>query len=185
MVLIAKKLPCIQSYTVYIFNSGQLYVCYCATAGTLDYGCVWNVLPNLGASARQCATAAALDTALFQTFYKFIKSAVLALKVKTIHSYTIHANARTNTHTHTDAHAHTYIHTHTRTHIDVAESIGRELLVYGRRIPKAELFARIDAVDANTIRQVADRFIYDQVRGSLARVWVCGCGCGLWVCAFL
>ncbi|GLC43073.1 hypothetical protein PLESTF_001205200 [Pleodorina starrii] len=44
----------------------------------------------------------------------------------------------------------------------VAESIGRELLVYGRRIPKAEMFARIDAVDANTIRAVADRFIYDQ-----------------------
>jgi mitochondrial-processing peptidase subunit beta len=45
---------------------------------------------------------------------------------------------------------------------DVAESIGRELLVYGRRIPKAELFARIDAVDADTIRAVADRFLYDQ-----------------------
>lgn len=45
----------------------------------------------------------------------------------------------------------------------MAESIGRELLVYGRRIPKAELFARIDAVDAPTIRAVADRFIYDQV----------------------
>mmetsp|Transcript_16787 Transcript_16787/g.28783 ORF Transcript_16787/g.28783 Transcript_16787/m.28783 type:complete len:497 (-) Transcript_16787:221-1711(-) len=44
----------------------------------------------------------------------------------------------------------------------VAESIGRDLLVYGRRLPKAELFARIDAVDANTIRAVADRFIYDQ-----------------------
>lgn len=44
----------------------------------------------------------------------------------------------------------------------VAESIGRELLTYGRRMPKAELFARIDAVDANTIRAVADRFIYDQ-----------------------
>lgn len=44
----------------------------------------------------------------------------------------------------------------------VAESIGRELLVYGRRIPKAELFARIDAVDADTVRAVADRFIYDQ-----------------------
>ena len=47
---------------------------------------------------------------------------------------------------------------------DVAESIGRELLVYGRRLPKAELFARIDAVDSNTVRAVADRFIYDQVR---------------------
>nr|CBW52774.1 ubiquinol:cytochrome c oxidoreductase 50 kDa core 1 subunit [Polytomella sp. Pringsheim 198.80] len=44
----------------------------------------------------------------------------------------------------------------------VAESIGRELLVYGRRVPKAELFARIDAVDPDTIRAVADRFIYDQ-----------------------
>ncbi|MEW5299529.1 MAG: hypothetical protein WDW36_002537 [Sanguina aurantia] len=44
----------------------------------------------------------------------------------------------------------------------VAESIGRELLTYGRRMPKAELFARIDAVDANAIRAVADRFIYDQ-----------------------
>mmetsp|Transcript_39753 Transcript_39753/g.88359 ORF Transcript_39753/g.88359 Transcript_39753/m.88359 type:complete len:493 (-) Transcript_39753:273-1751(-) len=44
----------------------------------------------------------------------------------------------------------------------VAESIGRELLVYGRRIPKAEMFARIDAVDASTVRAVADRFIFDQ-----------------------
>jgi hypothetical protein len=35
---------------------------------------------------------------------------------------------------------------------DVAESIGRELLVYGRRIPKAEMFARIDAVSADTVR---------------------------------
>lgn len=30
----------------------------------------------------------------------------------------------------------------------VAEDIGRNLLVYGRRLPKAELFARIDAVRA-------------------------------------
>ncbi|KAF6254777.1 Metalloenzyme, LuxS/M16 peptidase-like protein [Scenedesmus sp. NREL 46B-D3] len=44
----------------------------------------------------------------------------------------------------------------------VAESIGRELLVYGRRVPKAEMFARIDAVDADTVRAVADRFVYDQ-----------------------
>lgn len=42
---------------------------------------------------------------------------------------------------------------------DVAESIGRELLVYGRRIPKAEMFARIDAVDADTVRAVADRCV--------------------------
>lgn len=44
----------------------------------------------------------------------------------------------------------------------IAEEIGRHLLVYGRRIPKAELFARIDAVDASVIKAVADRFIYDQ-----------------------
>lgn len=44
----------------------------------------------------------------------------------------------------------------------VAEDIGRQLLVYGRRVPKAEMFARIDAVDSETIQQVADRFVYDQ-----------------------
>ncbi|XP_057725413.1 probable mitochondrial-processing peptidase subunit beta, mitochondrial isoform X2 [Arachis stenosperma] len=53
-------------------------------------------------------------------------------------------------------------------HIDgtspVAEDIGRQLLTYGRRIPFAELFARIDAVDASTIKRVANRFIYDKVR---------------------
>jgi len=44
----------------------------------------------------------------------------------------------------------------------VAEDIGRSLLVYGRRISKAELFARLDAVDAATIKAVAERVIYDQ-----------------------
>eukprot|EP00884_Botryococcus_braunii_P002739 jgi/Botrbrau1/12466/Bobra.0169s0013.1 len=43
-----------------------------------------------------------------------------------------------------------------------ADDIGRSLLMYGRRIPKAELFARIDAVTPETIKAVADRFIYDQ-----------------------
>ncbi|KAG6518335.1 hypothetical protein ZIOFF_021739 [Zingiber officinale] len=42
-------------------------------------------------------------------------------------------------------------------HIDgtssVAEDIGRQLLTYGRRIPVPELFARIDAVDASTIKR--------------------------------
>ncbi|THG13111.1 hypothetical protein TEA_011691 [Camellia sinensis var. sinensis] len=51
-------------------------------------------------------------------------------------------------------------------HIDgtspVAEDIGRQLLTYGRRIPFAELFARIDAVDASTVKRVANRFIFDQ-----------------------
>ncbi|KAL7249004.1 hypothetical protein ACSBR1_011216 [Camellia fascicularis] len=51
-------------------------------------------------------------------------------------------------------------------HIDgtcpVAEDIGRQLLTYGRRIPFVELFARIDAVDASTVKRVANRFIFDQ-----------------------
>ncbi|KAG8095950.1 hypothetical protein GUJ93_ZPchr0013g35353 [Zizania palustris] len=44
----------------------------------------------------------------------------------------------------------------------VVEDIGRQLLIYGRRIPIPELFARIDAVDASTIKRVANRFIFDQ-----------------------
>uniref|UniRef100_A0A5B7CH96 mitochondrial processing peptidase n=1 Tax=Davidia involucrata TaxID=16924 RepID=A0A5B7CH96_DAVIN len=51
-------------------------------------------------------------------------------------------------------------------HIDgtspVAEDIGRQLITYGRRIPFAELFARIDAVDASTVKRVANRFIFDR-----------------------
>jgi processing peptidase subunit beta len=33
-----------------------------------------------------------------------------------------------------------------------AEEIGRQLLTYGRRIPRAELFARIDAVTVATVK---------------------------------
>jgi processing peptidase subunit beta len=44
----------------------------------------------------------------------------------------------------------------------IAEDIGRQLLTYGRRIPFAELFARIDAVDASTIKRVANKYIYDR-----------------------
>ncbi|KAL6498571.1 hypothetical protein OROHE_026512 [Orobanche hederae] len=51
-------------------------------------------------------------------------------------------------------------------HIDgtsfAAEDIGRQLLTYGRRIPYPELFARIDAVNASTIKRVANRFIFDR-----------------------
>ena len=47
------------------------------------------------------------------------------------------------------------------------------MLAYGRRVPKAEMFARIDAVDADTIRAVADRFIYDQV-GACHKGFFCG-----------
>jgi len=44
----------------------------------------------------------------------------------------------------------------------VAEDIGRQLLVYGRRIPKEELFARIDAVTPDAVRRVAERVIYNK-----------------------
>lgn len=51
-------------------------------------------------------------------------------------------------------------------HIDgtspVAEDIGRQLLTYGRRIPFAEYFARIDAVDVDTVKRVVNRFIFDK-----------------------
>uniref|UniRef100_A0A804Q8T6 Mitochondrial-processing peptidase subunit beta, mitochondrial n=1 Tax=Zea mays TaxID=4577 RepID=A0A804Q8T6_MAIZE len=44
----------------------------------------------------------------------------------------------------------------------VVDDIGRQLLTYGRRISTPELFARIDAVDASTVKRVANRFIFDQ-----------------------
>ncbi|XP_019097719.1 PREDICTED: probable mitochondrial-processing peptidase subunit beta, mitochondrial isoform X1 [Camelina sativa] len=53
----------------------------------------------------------------------------------------------------------------------VAEDIGRQLLTYGRRIPTAELFARIDAVDANTVGHVANKYIYDKVRHGYLSHW--------------
>ncbi|KAK5835186.1 hypothetical protein PVK06_010873 [Gossypium arboreum] len=50
----------------------------------------------------------------------------------------------------------------------VAEDIGCQLLTYGRRIPYAELFARIDAVDPAAIKRVANRFFYDRDMGIAA-----------------
>lgn len=44
----------------------------------------------------------------------------------------------------------------------VAEEIGRQLLVYGRRIPMSEWFARIDAVDSEAIKRVANKYIFDR-----------------------
>ena len=44
----------------------------------------------------------------------------------------------------------------------VAEDIGRQLLTYGRRLTPAELFARIDAVDAAAVRNTAKTIIDDK-----------------------
>lgn len=43
----------------------------------------------------------------------------------------------------------------------VCEDIGRQMLTYSRRITPAELFARIDMVDAPTVRETATKFISD------------------------
>jgi processing peptidase subunit beta len=44
----------------------------------------------------------------------------------------------------------------------IAEDIGRQLIVYGRRLTPSEIFARIDAVDAAAVRAAANTFINDQ-----------------------
>lgn len=44
----------------------------------------------------------------------------------------------------------------------IAEEIGRQLLVYGRRIPISEWFARIDAVDADAIKRISNKYIFDR-----------------------
>lgn len=44
----------------------------------------------------------------------------------------------------------------------MAEEIGRQMLVYGRRIPVSEWFARIDAVDEEAIKRVSNKYIFDR-----------------------
>lgn len=44
----------------------------------------------------------------------------------------------------------------------IAEDIGRQLLTYGRRIPRAEMFARIDAVTSDAVKAAGRRFITDR-----------------------
>jgi len=43
-----------------------------------------------------------------------------------------------------------------------ADDIGRQLLTYGRRIHPIEMMNRIDAVDVNSIKHTARRFLYDR-----------------------
>jgi len=43
----------------------------------------------------------------------------------------------------------------------IAEDIGRQLLVYGRRMPSSELLLRVDAVDAAEVRRVAKEHLWD------------------------
>ena len=44
----------------------------------------------------------------------------------------------------------------------ICEDIGRQMLCYNRRIPIPELEARVDAVNAETIREVYTKYIYDK-----------------------
>merc|ERR1719203_2360197 len=43
----------------------------------------------------------------------------------------------------------------------IAEDIGRQLLVYGRRMPTSELLLRVDAVDAAEVKRVAKERLWD------------------------
>ena len=44
----------------------------------------------------------------------------------------------------------------------VCEDIGRQMITYGRRMTPAEVFERIDKVDAALVREVASIYIHDQ-----------------------
>ncbi|KAF6725533.1 Mitochondrial-processing peptidase subunit beta [Oryzias melastigma] len=44
----------------------------------------------------------------------------------------------------------------------ICEDIGRQMLCYSRRIPLHELEARIDAIDAETIKEVCTKYIYNR-----------------------
>lgn len=64
------------------------------------------------------------------------------------------------------ARARTQLKSQLLSHLDgssaVAEDIGRQLLTYGRRLTPAEVFSRIDAVDAKAVKNTALSIIDDQ-----------------------
>merc|ERR1711972_969203 len=41
----------------------------------------------------------------------------------------------------------------------IAEDIGRQLLVYGRRMPTSELLLRLDMIDAAEVKRVARKYL--------------------------
>merc|ERR1719225_2261546 len=45
----------------------------------------------------------------------------------------------------------------------ICEDIGRQMLCYGRRMPQHELEARIDAVDAQLVRDTMYKYVYDRM----------------------
>lgn len=44
----------------------------------------------------------------------------------------------------------------------IAEDIGRQLLIYGRRFGWPEIYRLIDAIDVKTVRRVASEYLYDR-----------------------
>lgn len=44
----------------------------------------------------------------------------------------------------------------------IAEDVGRQLLVYGRRLPMAELLLRLESIDAKEVRRVASKYLVGQ-----------------------